>query len=114
MAAILQTMGPVSTYSTCNTNWKFLRMLSKKQFVTACQELERAGLGSSVSVGAMHVFIKAQPDQAKQGLANNADLCTLDYYSIRYDMASPKVVSQSLREKLVTMGVVSEELFDQN
>ncbi len=111
MAAILQTTGPVSTHRACNTNWKFLRMLSMKQYLSACQELQKHELGQLVAVGNKQVFIKAHPSAVEEGLNKNSDVCTVEYYTLRYNMQPPSVISPTLKENLVTMGFVSPEQF---
>ena len=108
--AILQTAGPVSTCEAIRCNWRFLRCVTKQQFVAAAIELENANYGSLIAVGAkVKVFLKKRPEIVNQDLVNHPDLCLPDVYNARYHLPPMKLISWTIRSQLVNMGLVTRE-----
>ena len=114
MAAILQTRGPVVEHKVVVWNFKFLKMMTAKQFVAAATELHEANLGQMMSVKCggrpYMVFIKRPPEEIQDALLMNQDLCQVDYYATRYRLPVSKSVSFALRASLVQSGVVPAKL----
>ena len=115
MSAILQTRGPVVEHKVVAWTWKFLKMLTVKQFLTAANELQESNLGHVVTVPhnggrTSTVFIKQPLDEIRDALAINIDLCPLDYYDTRYKLPVSKSVSLQLRASLVQNGLVPAKL----
>lgn len=114
MAGILQTTGPVSTHRVVRLSWKFLRLLTSKQFQTICQELEKLDLGTVVFMhrrSSQAVFVKRLPDDARVVLQANPDLCSVEHYTARYYEPASKMLSQSVKEELVAQGHVRPNSF---
>ncbi len=114
MAAILQTTGPISTHRVVRLSWKFLRMVSVKQFEAASQELEKLGMGILMTCqgsGKLSVFIKKLPSEIGAFLMENQDLCPLEYYTSRFFQPSSKMIKDRVKNQLVADGVVSPHLF---
>ena len=116
MAALMQTLGPVSTNKSISCNWRFLRSLTAKQFETAATELNRLGLGKMVTINpgrGQHqlVFVKNRPEEVQEVLEANPDLCRYDVYAARFRKQSPKTIGLKVRFKLVEMGLVSQKQF---
>ncbi len=113
MKAILQTAGPVSTHQTVKQNWRFLRMLSVKQFLSACYELETINMGNVVSFehSRIKIFVKRPPDEVQAMLEANTFLSTPEIYAQRFNRPSPKCITLDLQAALVNMGCVAEEHF---
>ena len=118
MKAILLTAGPVSTHQTVKQNWRFLRMLTVRQFINAAQNLqETLQLGTLVSLprgkSALTIFAKKPPEQAQDILELNSDLPSHGIYAYRFGRPSPKCISLNIQAHLVGMGYVAEEHFRQ-
>ena len=114
MAGLLQTKGPVSTHTIVRSSWRFLRLLSSKQFLLAGQDLEVMGLGRVVHMqgkSSQAVFVKQQPNVAQVVLQANSDLCSSEYYATRFYEEVSKMLPQNLKQGLVTQGHVSPQLF---
>lgn len=115
MAAVLQSAGKVVKHKMLVSNWKFLNMLTSKQFVTAASDLQEIGLGSLITLPTSsrpsQVFIKKLPQEVAPVLEENPDLCTVEYYAVRFNLPTSKYVTQQMREKLVSMGLVPYEWF---
>ena len=113
MKAILQTAGPVSTHQTVKQNWRFLRMLSVKQFLSACNDLQALNMGTLVSLqqGKRKIFVKRPPDEVQEMLDMNPFLSTLEVYEYRFNRPSPKCISLEVQAALVSMGYVVEAHF---
>ena len=116
MAAILQTRGPVVAHNVVVWNWKFLKMLSSKQFIAAANDLHAAGLGTLVNIQtsgggrSSMIFLKKAPDEIADILMENSDLCSLDHYVARYNLPVSKSISLGVRHRLAQMGVISAKL----
>ena len=116
MAAILQTVGPVSTTIAIRANWKFLKCATAQQFSAAAVELEKIGFGQVVSLSgksnrSQQVFVKKHPSEAQIVLESNPDLCSPDVYATRFHRQATKTISWNVRAKLVSMGLVSQKQF---
>ena len=118
MSAILLMSGPVCSRTTMNSNGpKILRHITSEQFMSAARKLERANLGAVVEVkinmarSSQMVFVKKSPTEVGPGLRDNADLCCVEEYAVRFNMRPPASLSLKLREKLVTMGLLHAEHF---
>ena len=113
MSAILKTKGPVSNHKVLVCSWKFLRLLTANQYFAACKELEAANIGTvkSLQYGAYasQLFFKQRPEVARQGLEENPDLCSLDYYIQRYEMPVSSILSGKVRSQLATMGFLMQD-----
>ena len=116
MAAILQTAGKIVKHKMLVSNWKFLNMLTAKQFLTAASDLQEIGLGSLASLQTVGrptiVFIKKVPSEAEEVLDSNPDLCTVRYYATRFSMPNSKYISVTLQDKLVASGLVPAAWFE--
>ncbi|XP_072015223.1 uncharacterized protein [Amphiura filiformis] len=109
-AAILQTAGPISICRAIQCNWRFLRSVTKKQFLTAAVELENSGLGSLVNITSrLTVFVKKPPEEVLHMLANHPDWCLPEVYDVRYRLPPMKLISWNVRNHLVNMGLVRQE-----
>ena len=111
MAAVLQTAGPVTIHRVLARNWKFLNMLTAKQYLMAATELEGMGLGCVVALKGSQVFIKKPPGEVEHILAMNSDLCDFEYYKFRFWKPVSKYVSQMMQDNLVAMGAVPRHFF---
>ena len=113
MSAILNIVGPVVAHRTVARNFKFLSMLTVKQFMMAATQLEDMQLGYLVDVSgqgrASHVFIKKSPDEAQLVLETDPELCAPDRYRSQYNKPISKSISISQRQKLLKMGLVPEK-----
>ena len=114
MAALLQTAGPFSSHRAINTGWRFLRLVTIKQFKEAAMSLQQIGLGSMVQMTRRNhpsvIFVKSSPSDAALVLPSNMDLCTPEYYMMRYKQPITKSISRGVREKLVMMGLMTPEM----
>ena len=112
MAAIVKTKGPVSNHKVLVCSWKFLRLLTAKQYYSACQELETLNIGTlgDVQYGsrASQLFFKKPPEVARHGLESNPDLCSVEYYAERYKMSVSNILSKKVRDELATMGFLMD------
>ena len=115
MAAILQTIGPVSTCQAIRANWAFLRSTTSTQFHSAAAELEKLNLGRCLTMSNKgrnsHVFLKKPPEEVKSALEANMDLCAPDVYAMRYHRPGSQRVSQAAKAKLIEMGLVRQDQF---
>ena len=117
MAAILQTKGPIVTPTVAKFNWKFLHMMSTRQFLKAAADLESLRLGRLVNLSQVAqkpsmVFLKIPPDDIMMELQmdSNADLCSIEIYTKQFHKPVSKSVSLNLRSRLVSTGLVPEKL----
>ena len=113
MAGLLQTIGPVTSHRVVARNWKFLRMLTVKQFMVAANELEQTNMGKLVCIGKSgnsQIFIKAPPEVIQLALEANPDLCGFDYYVARYNKPVSKSISLLERHHLTSAGLVPRAL----
>ena len=118
MTAILQTKGPIVTPTVTKHSWRFLSMMSTKQFLRAAEELQRLDLGSLVSLGGVTkkgptVFIKKPPAEIESALLAHPDLCALEYYAHRYNMhitKSLQCISLHVRHSVAKMGLAPAKL----
>ncbi len=112
MSAILKTKGPAVTHRVVNCSYTFLRMLTAKQFMTVASELESIGLGTIVSLKSAgrptYLYLKHPPENVRGILEANPDLCSLGYYTSRYEMPISKIMSPSIREALRSMGLIEQ------
>ncbi len=110
MAAILQSRGPVVTHKVVIWGWKFLKMMSSKQFIGVANDLQDANLGTVMKFQTASrlsfVFIKKPPHEITEALAANLDLCSLEYYTTRYNLPVSKSVPLGIRHQLTSMGLV--------
>ncbi|XP_072015224.1 uncharacterized protein [Amphiura filiformis] len=109
-AAILQTAGPISTCEAIRCNWRFLRAITKKQFLAMAVELENSGFGTLASINSrMTVFVKKPPLEVLPMLADHPDWCLPEVYETRYRLPPMKLISMKIRYQLVNMGLVRQE-----
>lgn len=111
MAAILQTTGPVTLHRVLARNWKFLNMLTVKQYLTAASSLEGLGLGSLTMQKGSHVFLKKSPEESQAILEVNPDLCNPEYYKVRFFQPVSKYVPQDMQDSLVQYSLVPQHYF---
>ena len=122
MSAILQTAGPVATHFTVLTaSPNFIlgsTYITKEQFVVAASALQDLNLGSLVTVRHVHGrpsvnFVKKSPADAKEflELEANTDLCSPVLYEEKYKASTPACVPQGTRDKLISLGLVTEDDF---
>ena len=114
MSAILVTKGPAVTYESLKNEWSFLDTLTYEEYLSATKELEMLELGSVASLfgshcGVRNVFIKRLPFTARDTLKKHSDLCSPELYSAKF--SQPSSFPQNLRDRLVSMGLVSKVLF---
>ena len=117
MAAILQTKGPIVTPALTKHSWKFLYMMSSKQFLKAAQDLAEINLGQLMdlhfrSKHAM-VFVKKPPLEIACELEKHPDLCSNEYYVQRYNMPSSKslqCISLNVRQHVALLGLAPAHL----
>ena len=113
MGAILSTTGPVTTLAMLTSNWRFLRLLTCKQFQAQANQLQTMGLGVFVSIQnhsrISHVFVKNPPEIAMPILELHPDLNTdPGFYAQRYAQPLSKTIKLNVRSKLVAMGMLQE------
>ena len=115
MAAIMQTVGPISTWMTIRQNWKFLRNSSTASctdFEDAADALQDMGLGQVFCIStnkSYKVFVKKRPEEIWEVLCANPDICDPEMYPKRYHQPPPKCVGVHLRSKLVAMKLVLQK-----
>ena len=120
MAAILQSRGPIVTPAATKHNWNFLHMMSTKQFIKAGGALQDLRLGNLVSVktrGGKHasVFVKKAPADVALDLSEHPDLCSLEYYEMRYNTQIAKSladISLMIRQHFAEAGQVPAHLLN--
>ena len=114
MAAILQTKGPIVTPAVTKHSWKFLYMMSTKQFMKAAEDLQAINLGQLLTLKTNSVvFVKRLPMEIGTDLMAHPDLCSLDYYSERYNMPSTKslqCISLNVRQQVASLGLAPAHL----
>ena len=113
MSAILNIVGPVVAHRTVARNFKFLSMLTVKQFMMAATQLEDMKLGYLIDVmgRTSQVFIKASPDEAQPILDADPELCTPVRYRCQYSKPISKSITVTERRQLLNLGLVPEEYF---
>lgn len=117
MAAILQSKGRIITHKVVLYNWRFLKLLTAKQFANAAHELEALHLGqvyASSYLGATGstVFIKAPPEEVQEYLSLNEELCAPEFYIKKYNLPISSTVPSYIVQMLATDGVISQEMAD--
>ena len=117
MAAIVRSMGPVSTHQVIKHGWRFLRMITLEQFLVCAQALEAANLGTILNHNPnrnkpVYFFIKKAPSAVIQELLDNPDLCTPDLYAERFCLPTPNLVSATMRIQIAATGLVRMEQFE--
>ena len=114
MSAILLTAGPV----TSNVSFQrraptSLRQTSKDLFHAAANMLQAAHFGIAIrmmnSSRPSVAFVKNPPQAVAQTISENRDLITMDRYTERYYVRTPTCVTIKMREKLLTMGLLTQE-----
>ena len=90
------------------------RIVTVDQYNEAALRLQEANLGIFITtvIGrgfAKEIFIKGTPEEAREILMANCDLCDPNEYAVRYDMPVPGKVKILMRQKLVELGYVTEE-----
>ena len=115
MGGILKALGPVCIFRSLGQNWRSLRKVTMQEFLSAAQELQMADMGALVHIQherkPQAVFIKKKPDEIREMLEMNEDLCDVDTYSSRFYHQPNKCISWSLRNELVAMGYVDKKSF---
>ena len=116
MAAILKTAGPVSTTDAVRYTKMSLHHITAADFDEAACELQKAHLGSLVTVPSErnkghNVFIKKLPSEIEPALAAYPDLCSVELYATRFAKAAPKAIKFPLRARLVALKLVSQNHF---
>ena len=116
MAAILKTAGPVSTTDAVRYTKMSLHHITAADFDDAACELQKAHLGSLVTVPSErnkghNVFIKKLPSEIEPALAAHPDLCSVELYATRFAKAAPKAIKFPLRARLVALKLVSQNVF---
>ena len=113
MAGVLLTPGPITTHiSVKRLSRIFNTAVSKTKFMTACRQLEAAGLGSLVNVGQnSHCFVKKPPAEIGDYLVlpENCDLATLHVFESRYNLPLSVVVKERYKQFVVAHGLVPPE-----
>ena len=118
MAGILLNAGPIATQRSVRKISKtFVVTVTKAKFEKAAQRLQAANLGRLVflrSNSALGVFIKLKPDEIRHLLVlpENADLCTIEEYTMRYNMLPPASITPAIKTTLVNLGEVGPDLFE--
>ena len=119
MAGILLNAGPVATQRSVRKISKtFVVTVTKAKFEKAAQRLQAANLGRVVflrSNGALGVFIKLKPEEIRHMLAlpENTDLCTIEEYTMRYNMSPPASITPTIKATLVNIGEVGPDCFEE-
>ncbi len=112
-AAILLTLGPVSTYSAFSYSGpRPLRWISKQQYIEAVIQLQEESLGTTITLkkGACPsavCFIKKPPAEAKKFLQIYG-YTYMEKYKERYDHPVPTSIKRSVWDKLVQLGYFPE------
>ncbi len=111
-AAILQSAGPVTTFTTTKYNNRFLHNSNfhVTHFSEAAKALQSLGLGDVAAIGKCEVFIKKLPIDAAAILNMNIDLCHPQYYEERYNQPLSRLVSLDLRHRLAAAKLVPKQL----
>ncbi len=113
MAAILQSVGPVTGHRVIARNYKFLRLLTVKQFLMAANDLQAADMGMLVTIdsgkghGRTQLFVKKPPEEMEPYLDANPNLCSVEYYRERYYKPVSKSITLIERHYLSKMGAVT-------
>ncbi|XP_072015281.1 uncharacterized protein [Amphiura filiformis] len=99
ISAILLSASPVTSYRLLRTSGpRYLRALSKLDYMTAAQKLEEASIGEVlVSDKAGVSFLKRTPDDVKAILGEKfSSLCTYEEYYDRYNLPIPKLIAKTV------------------
>ena len=114
MTAILNIVGPVVIHRTVARNFKFLSMLTAKQFSAAAEDLQKLNLGVLVSVQvkghSTDYFIKRSPEEVRPILEADPELCLPERFEAQYKRPISKSISLAARAQLAELGLVHESL----
>ena len=105
-------MGPISTHKafTCQGP-RPLRSVLKSTYIDATQQLQELDLGAYHSEIHGGVFFKKHPSEVEDVLIQNRDLADADQYIERYNLLVPTAIGANVRNKLVSMGLMSMQQF---
>ena len=111
MAGILMTASPISTHSAfTRLGPNQLRCATKEQYTHAAKALEEANLGRILRLQSISrlssVFLKRPPEEVKDILNMNPDLCRAAMYEARYKLAVPSCINKKVPEQLVELGLL--------
>ena len=117
MSGILLVPGPVTTMrSLRGLSGVFNNAINKAKFLTAAKRLENGNLGRLVSLDrsfqSLNVFVKLPPEEMQPLLQikENSDLCSDELYTRKYVSPSPATISNTIKKRLVDMGVVPQQV----
>ena len=111
MSGILLAPGPVATHKAVKSlSGVFNLAVTKTKFETAAKQLESCNLGRLISVPGRGkvVFVKKNVEEALLvlQLSQNADLCTVGEYKMRYDLPVPSYnLAPKVLQSLLQMGL---------
>ena len=117
MAGILLNAGPMATPDSVKKSSRiFLFAMSNVKFENAANKLQALGLGSLVFLRGgktAPVFIKRLPSEVGPILGQEGfeDLCNHEEYSERFACPSPGSITKTMKQTVVSMGLVAPELF---
>lgn len=79
----------------------------------AARNLEAANLGKLVSITSsngrfLYVFVKKHPDEMREPLIGNEDLCDIHRYADHFEMEAPRCITPNILQKLVESGHLQE------
>ena len=111
MSTILTTKGPLCTAGIIQKNGpQLLRNTNKKQFIAASIRLVQAGLGKLVTLRGEKgpaIFVKPQPDSAKNLDELLSNYCTFKQYVNKYYLSLPSCITVATRKELVHAGLLA-------
>ena len=111
MSGILLAPGPVATHKAVKSlSGVFNLAVTKTKFETAAKQLESCNLGRLITVPGRGkvVFVKRNLEEASQvlQLPQNANLCTVGEYKMRYDLPVPSYnLAPKVLQSLLQMGL---------
>ena len=117
MTAILLVPGPIATHlNVKNMSPAFRLGVSKSKFMSAATQLQSSGLGSIVVLrisAQAHVFVKRPPHEMSSllELDEYRGLCSEPEYMERFSLPMPASVTPKMKQCLVELGIIPQELF---
>ena len=118
MCGVLLAPGPISTLKSVKSLSRvFKDGVSITKFLTAAKKLEDAGFGALKileNIGrSSRIFLKKSPAEIQHLLLlpEFSDICTPETYEVVYSRPTSNVITRTIKQAAVDLGLVKPELF---